>query len=52
MGRFMAECPHCNEMFDDEDDWFEHVSCCEEQDGSEVSIYCEHDDDAAGGQDE
>lgn len=31
MSRFMAECPHCDEMFDDEDDWFEHVSCCADQ---------------------
>lgn len=45
MSRFMADCPHCGEMFDDEDDWFEHVSCCEEQDDSEGSIYCESDDD-------
>lgn len=27
----MAECPHCDEMFDDEDDWFEHVTCCGER---------------------
>lgn len=24
MSRFMAECPQCGEMFDDEDAWFEH----------------------------
>lgn len=48
MSRFMAECPHCDEMFDDEDDWFEHVSCCEEQDGSEVAIYCEQDGEDEG----
>jgi len=24
MSRFMAECPHCGEMFDDENAWFEH----------------------------
>lgn len=46
MGRFMAECQHCDEMFDDEDDWFEHVSCCAERDDfAEVAIYCEHEDD-------
>ena len=24
MSRFMADCPHCGELFDDEDAWFEH----------------------------
>ena len=46
MTKFMADCPHCDEPFYDEDDWFEHVSCCEEQDDtSEVAVYCERDDD-------
>jgi len=45
MSKFMAECPHCDEMFDDEDDWFEHVSCCEENDGaSDIAVYAIHDD--------
>lgn len=27
---FYADCPHCGrEEFADEDEWFEHVSCCE-----------------------
>lgn len=25
-------CPHREELFEDEDDWFEHVSCCEGED--------------------
>ncbi len=48
MSRFMADCPHCGELFDDEDDWVDHVSCCEEQDGSEVSVYCESDEEDEG----
>lgn len=24
MSRFMADCPHCGELFDDEDAWFDH----------------------------
>lgn len=27
---FAGECPYCEQLFDDEDDWFEHTSCCEQ----------------------
>lgn len=26
MTDFMATCPNCDELFDDEEEWFEHVS--------------------------
>ena len=33
-------CPHCEELFEDEDEWFEHVCECIEQ-----RLDCEKDDD-------
>ena len=30
MYKFMAPCPHCFEMFEDEDEFFIHVTGCEE----------------------
>ena len=31
-------CPHCEELFDDEDEWFEHVCECIEQRLDRVKI--------------
>ncbi|PTQ70394.1 hypothetical protein [Pseudomonas sp. GV071] len=36
----VMDCPHCKrDEFNDEDDWFEHVSCCQwEQEQAEVGV--------------
>lgn len=28
---FMSPCPYCDELFEDEDDYFYHVTMCEEE---------------------
>ena len=43
MARIMYCCPHCEELFDDEDDFFEHVTECQDEDMNRLDEHIEPD---------